>query len=794
MFEKISGISIKGRCFTEEKALDFFPTPSKDRLAIIYGQNGSGKTTCAKGFCLCANPQTRPEELTAQLRDAESSSGKLPTPEDGWRNIHIFDEDYIIKNLKIDTNGLGSIVLLGEQVDVDKQLNELRQKEEEYNGKLIPVKARQEKLSDPSCEESPEYIKHKIFEKLKGGGAWAEIDRDIKGNRANSRVDDALFNEFLNMQISEKLEFLQSEFSKNRLLYDRTAESEQLYPNAIACEPIVAGIDLSIINALEKVIERPELSERDKKIFEILTTPSNRNAENITEFFHSDASICPYCFQPVSSEYKTNLLKTISTIFSKEADSLKSEINRIKPHEITRDFSTYASLDADLFTQIQSAVRKCNGIAQKYNNLLEQKINNVFSPITVGSLDFERCLKELNEIIGKLEIKRQAFMAAVNERSSLKSRLILLNKKVYRKITDDLFISYKRSSDSLSDTQRQLSEITDSIENIENKITELRQKKENIFIAIDKINHDLQYVFFSKNRIVLEPQGVYYTLKINGEQVKPCDVSCGERNAIALCYFFTESFRAKNLADAYQEESLFVIDDPVSSFDIGNRVGINSYLKYKIQHVIDGNVNSKVLVFSHDIVTAWDLEKAFREICNSRGNVHYCIKELDDGSLIDFRSDKRNEYSSLMGKTYDFALNKSGDSHTIGNVVRRMLETFSTFIYRKSIEELSYAPDIGRLFGNKSCFFNNLMYRLVLHGESHSRDAVRSSSDEMLCFCYATDDEKQKMAQYIISMLYILQGEHVLIHLEEKGPDVSANIERWLQNIPINTTAESNDR
>ena len=549
-----------------------------------------------------------------------------------------------------------------------------------------------------------------------------------------------------------------------------------------------------ICEILLQSVEKPTLSERDQKIFEILTSNAHRKEDIVETFADPKIDICPFCFQPVSPEYKDKLLKTITNIFKKEADFFKDNIKKLIIPKISRDFSSFSDLDADLVIEIHKRIEICNATIDEYNKLLEQKYNDVFTPITIESLNLEEKTLQLNEQIKKLEIKRQEFMLAFQKRAELKDQLILLNKKIYKKITESLFLSYESALKKQEEEQSHLAKINACIASIEMKISELKQRKENIFIAIEQINHDLSYVFFSKDRIVLEPHGTSYFLRINGKPVKPKDVSSGERNAIALCYFFTESFRNKNLADAYQGELLFVIDDPVSSFDIGNRIGINSYLKYKLQHVIDGNVNSKVLVFSHDIVTAWDLEKAFLEICKSRDNVNYCIRELDGCSLIDFHSKKRNEYSSLMCKTYDFALNKSGDSHTIGNVVRRMLEAFSTFIYRKSIEELSYAPDIGDLFGNKSSFFNNLMYRLVLHGESHSEDAARSSSDEMLCFCYATDDEKQKMAQYIISMLYLLQEKHVLIHLKEEGPDVRTNLERWLRDIPTNTTAEGNDK
>lgn len=44
MIEKVKGLSICGRCFSKKTNLTFFPNDN-DRIAIVYGKNGSGKST-----------------------------------------------------------------------------------------------------------------------------------------------------------------------------------------------------------------------------------------------------------------------------------------------------------------------------------------------------------------------------------------------------------------------------------------------------------------------------------------------------------------------------------------------------------------------------------------------------------------------------------------------------------------------------------------------------------------------------------------------------------------------------
>ena len=57
----------------------------------------------------------------------------------------------------------------------------------------------------------------------------------------------------------------------------------------------------------------------------------------------------------------------------------------------------------------------------------------------------------------------------------------------------------------------------------------------------------------------------------------------------------------------------------------------------------------------------------------------------------------------------------------VGNSMRRVMEAYGSFMYKKGIEQLSTASEIKQKleppFGDH---FENLMYRLVLHGGSHN--------------------------------------------------------------------------
>ena len=133
----------------------------------------------------------------------------------------------------------------------------------------------------------------------------------------------------------------------------------------------------------------------------------------------------------------------------------------------------------------------------------------------------------------------------------------------------------------------------DQYNQIVNHLKNLRQQKARIGLAVNSINNSLDYVFFARGRLSIELKNEKYYLKSNGKDVKPKDVSLGERNIVALCYFFTEILSNQDVTKLYQDEELVIIDDPVSSFDFENKVGIISFIRYQINRIIKGNAIAK---------------------------------------------------------------------------------------------------------------------------------------------------------------------------------------------------------
>ena len=302
------------------------------------------------------------------------------------------------------------------------------------------------------------------------------------------------------------------------------------------------------------------------------------------------------------------------------------------------------------------------------------------------------------------------------------------------------------------------------------------------------LNNALDYVFFSHGRLSIELKNDKYYLKSNGNDVKPKNVSLGERNIIALCYFFTQILANQDIEKLYQNEELVVIDDPISSFDFENKVGISSFLRYQAYKIVKGNGKSKILFLTHDLSTFSDLQKIADEIEKSfkkqKTGVSIKGKSFElQGRVLSNPMKSINEYRDLLRMIFDYAMgNTNGLDLTIGNAMRRTLEAFSTFIYGTGIAEVSFDPKVIKRLGEHSKYFENLMYRLVLHGESHFETRVYAIQDDLNFYRFISEKEKQRTCEEVLCFMYCLNPDHIESHI----PEAVSEIQKWMTNIPTN--------
>lgn len=781
MIEKVKGILINGRCFSEETNLSFF-SGDNDRIAIVYGKNGSGKSTISDGFSHISSNDFS-DGLTAKLIDQSNTSIPLS---DGSK-IYVFNERYIDENVKIDADGLGTIILLGGQIDLQAEIDRYTELSVSAQEACVASETALEEFEQKYNPISPDYHLTRIKKALQTN--WAAVDAVIKGNKINSKVTEDVIREIGELTVSETVIQLQQRFDETKALLDKVSDTTANYPAPIHMVSITDNFERKLCSLLAKAVEKPILTKRESLILSMIQEGKQPIVEAAKiDFSDADTTICPYCLREIADDYKRGLIESINRVLNKDVDVHKAELQVVPFPEFSEDYSNFTELDAELVEQIKQQIKTCQTLIEKYKLTVQEKLSSIYTPLNITTLGLEDCILKLNVLLSKLEGKRQEFVDAVCKWKTILQDLISINKKIAHLQIEQTYCDYQKQLRAKKAAATDLQTKRNKLKEVQRQLKILEQKKSNIGLAIESINNALDYVFFSLGRLSIELRDDKYYLKSNGKNVKPKNISLGERNIIALCYFFTQILSNQDISKLYQNEELVVIDDPISSFDFENKIGISSFLRYQTQKIISGNTNSKLLFLTHDLSVFFDLQKIADEMEKSfkkQGSgkpVKSKTFELTRWQLV-VPKGSLNEYRELLKMVFQYA---TGDTDsldlTIGNAMRRTLEAFSTFIYGKGIAEVSFDPKVIRNLGNHSTYFENLMYRLVLNGESHFETRIYGVHDDFNFFRFISETEKQRTCKDILCFMYCLSPDHIESYL----PDAVSEIDEWMQKLPEN--------
>lgn len=789
MLKDISSVKLQGANFSSIAVLPILNSSDGKytKVSLIYGRNGAGKSTLAKAFRKIKGESVNTITTTDALN---VKNQPIVLSEAERASIFVFDEDFIATNVRIEGSGLGSIVMLGEQVDLTTQIEQV---ERELKKAEKLVKTTSNALTEYQTSTNPKapnfYIK-KIRKVLQGDDGWAGRDSRIKSSRQNSRVNDETYKRFIaltpekprdELVIAFDSKMKELELAKNGV--SKIVETVPHVPNGYQHYSIIVANEL-----IKKKIEEPELSEREKYLFSLVTASrTDELQKRIVHLNDRETTFCPYCLQDLTTEYKANLVMQIQKVLTDEVKHHQAQLKSLEHTELTLELSPFSILPS--YQTCMGLITKINETLVINNALIQRKIENPYELIIDEKLsDIVESIKSLDKALKKLEEEKKAHNNKIINIKPLEDTLRNINDQIaYYDIIDyvkQLDIQKKK----MSTAEKAYKDAVACRDRKKKTLEDLNGRRKNINIAVDIINNGLKYILFAEDRLTIERDGDFYKLLSNGHPVLPKDVSAGERNIIGLCYFFTSIMTDKDKDTAYNDEYLIIIDDPISSYDFENKVGILSFLKHKLSQFLDGNANSRAIILTHDLLTLFDLKKICKELSENwknifRGQALKCHTwELKNCALEPFENENWQEYTELIKLIYEYGCgceNASKYNVAIGNIMRQALEAFATFEYKKGIEKVSTDETLlsKMLCVEYKSYFKNLMYRIVLNNGSHRKEQVASM--EINFFSVISEAEKRRTAREIICFIYLLNKEHVLAHLG----DVSITVDTWCEDI-----------
>lgn len=794
MRDDIKKLKVCGGNFVSETALDLFSgnITGKKKLAstILYGRNGSGKSTIARAFKAISGVTGLGLSI-ASLCDEFGNVINLTDNEK--KNIYVFDQKFIDDNIKLEEeDGLNTIVMLGSQVEIDKAIKEITSTVSSQKVALDEQKKMLDAYDDINNELSPKYYLDKMKKVLRGKDSWAERDKQINGkNSINTSVNDETYKKFIEFAPSRERDELLIEYHEKYNKLSGLRSGNQLIDRAVP--KINNSYDIkNIRDLLVRKIEKPKLNFRDKLLLDILMKRDINFLYDIKKTFSDEGvEYCPFCTKAVSQEEKEEIILGIERVLTDFVKEHQKKLQMCKLRKVDIDLSPYSRLEQE-YQQCKGTIDRFNTEVERINAQLDKKIENPYSPIDINIIVFNIYHQNMVNSLTVLEAARVKHNKMVSDLSPIVHDLKIINDEIAYYDIIDLYKRYSTQDNNMSMLENSYSIGHDKYQKDLNELERLKAQKKNVNIAVNVINHALSYIFFSNDRLKIEYTDDKYQLLVNGQHVKPCQISTGETNAIALCYFFSMIGENKSIEQLYKDSYLIVVDDPITSFDSENKVGTLSYLKSQMLRFLQGNKHTKFLIMTHDLMSFSHLEKILKELREklswpSLGSSNFSFLSnsylLENKELKKINSDYE-EYSNLFKIVYSFAkATEDNPSLGIGNIMRQLLEAFAIFQFKLSMETLSTEKCVlDKLKEPYKEHFENLMYRLVLNGESHRRYQINYEPTSVFQPLYSFE-EKQRTAKEILCFLYLINKEHVIAHLgDSNNGAVTGAIESDLRN------------
>ena len=670
---KITKISkIKGyrlfRDFTWPTSLHPF-----GRFNLIYGWNGTGKTTMAELFRhLQDKDAVTSGEVEFKVDDrsvkgTDISTAQLPP-------VRVFNREFVAANIFASNSMIAPIYIfgadsVGKKQQVEKLKEELVSAENDQN-----TAQDKKKVADKTLDDF--YIaKAKIIKEL------LISSRSTNYNNYDKRRFRLAIE---NLDTTSKQAALLQESEKANFKSQKDAQPKAKLSSVVCEVPEFADFTASTDEILRRSVVSQVIDElvgdRDVGAW-VLKGLALHTGERYTE----DCRFCSEKVPPTRIATLEGHFNNAFSLFQSEIDILASKVEvhrkrlvEFTPPESSRLYDNLATEFDEAVTTAHALLMHAAAYLGSLHALLIAKRDSPFTPQTrKGEASPDRdtiiqAIGAMNEVIDKHNSTTEQFQSEVDAACQ---RLEQCYVAEYHDEYIELRDATTAAESALVVAVSTAKVLRDQIRKVELEIVEYIR-------PVEELNAELQaYLGREELRFEVKDDEVGYRMTRNGEPAS--NLSEGEKTAIAFLYFL------KSLKDSSFDfkDGVVVIDDPVSSLDANSMFSTFSYIQHRTQEC------GQLFIFTHNYSLLREVKNWFKYLTKEHHHTRCFMLESHkhaDGKRISLLNplDKLlenydSEYHYLFKRVYAEAKEANSESleHYYGlpNVARRLLESFIAF-------------------------------------------------------------------------------------------------------------------
>ena len=736
------------------------------RYNLIYGWNGSGKSTLSRLFSFIGGRNIPPEydklKISITVDGSQYSEKQIPLTSE---NIAVFNEDFIKDN--IDWNGTLKSILLLDEKNIEEVKRHTALKEELYGsdksaGLIKQLEDKQIALKKTNNE----------LQKILTG-----IGKNVKNSFQLLDTNDTYYLNYDKRKVLSLLEDKTAPLSESDLLNSIELDKAIKEARPVKKEKIVANIAFVDISLLKTFIEKThEIVSRKVASKVISELRDNQELAVWVESgikLHKSANrnVCAFCGGIIGVERYKDLEAHFSNALNKLNADIESCIGSWKAYKREEQpaYSNHTLYYDELIEDIKEnneEYTKNMGLfyneIEAYIQLLEEKRNKPFDNIdfNITSEQIVECANIINNILKRYELT----IAAHNKKTeTFEEATKAVKKRVERHYVQEQ-VKNLDYIDKLNTYNMSKKEVEQDKEELDKKIkeyNELEGKLSNETLGAEEFNQKLEkFLGYDEIKLKFDSTEKGYKIYRNMKE-EATNLSEGEKTAIAFIYFITKLKENGRRI----EDSILVIDDPISSFDSNKLFSSYAYMKSECENA------KQLFVLTHNynyfsLVLGWFNKKHEKNRITDKKEPAYSIYRIENRIEQDKRIAILNDGGESLKQAteYDYVFytvysmrNKvlsKQESIFCGNVCRKLIESFLSFKFPKQRADLA-ALLLAALPGKENDIVRERIYKFVnVYSHEKKIDVFEELDTDIL------DASNQSVINDILSMMQKLDIKH----------------------------------